>query len=162
MSLTAIKKHIHVACDHAGFAHKEAIVAWLREQGESVTDHGAMAYDAEDDFPDFISRAAGAVSLAPEDSCGIIFGGSGQGEAMMANRFPKVRTTVFYGGNSEIITLSRAHNDANVLSIGARFVDVEEVKECIVRWFSTPVLPDEKYRRRNQKIEKITREVRII
>lgn len=162
MTFPETKKHFHVASDHAGFAHKEAITAWLREQGVTVTDHGAKAYDAEDDFPDFISKAAAAVSQAPEDSCGIIFGGSGQGEAIVANRFSKVRATVFYGGNSEIITLSRAHNDANVLSFGARFVSVEEVKECIIQWLHTPVLQDEKYRRRNQKIEKITREVHII
>lgn len=101
--------------------------------------------------------AAGAVSVASEDAYGIIFGGSGQGEAMLANRFPNVRATVFYGGELEIIRLSRAHNDANVLSIGARFVSVEEVKIAILTWLSTPVLVDEKYRRRNQKIEKITR-----
>jgi len=162
MSLSDTKKRIHVACDHAGFAHKEAIVTWLRAQGETVIDHGAAVYDAEDDFPDFISKAAAAVSTAPEDSVGIIFGGSGQGEAMMANRFPNVRATVFYGGDSEIIKLSRAHNDANILSVGARFVDIASLQASIAVWLTTPVLTDEKYRRRNQKIEKITRSVRII
>jgi ribose 5-phosphate isomerase B len=160
MSLSDTKKIIHIACDHAGFEHKESIVAWLREQGEQVVDHGAAMYDAQDDFPDFISLAAQSVSSAPEDSYGIIFGGSGQGEAMMANRFPNVRATAFYGGNDEIITLSRAHNDANVLSIGARFVDIEVAKASIAVWLKTQVLVDEKYRRRNQKIEKITREMR--
>ncbi len=162
MSLSDKVKIIHLASDHAGFAHKEEILAWLLESGYEVVDHGAKTYDEVDDFPDFIKLAAGAVSVASEDAYGIIFGGSGQGEAMLANRFPNVRATVFYGGELEIIRLSRAHNDANVLSIGARFVSVEEVKIAILTWLSTPVLVDEKYRRRNQKIEKITREVRII
>lgn len=162
MSLSEVQKNIHVASDHAGFEHKEAIVTWLRAQGETVIDHGAAVYDAQDDFPDFISKAAAAVSKASEDSLGIIFGGSGQGEAMIANRFPNVRATVFYGGTTEIIKLSREHNDANILSVGARFVDVETLQECITVWLTTPVLGDEKYRRRNQKIEKITREVRSI
>lgn len=162
MSLSDSVKTFHLACDHAGFEHKEAILKWLTESGYKVVDHGAKTYDAIDDFPDFISLAAHAVGAAPEDSCGLIFGGSGQGEAMIANRFPNVRATVYYGGNPEIIKLSREHNDANILSIGARFVSVEEVKELVMVWINTSVLTDEKYRRRNQKIERITREVRVI
>lgn len=153
-------KAIQVASDHAGFAHKEAIVSWLKSEGYKVVDHGANSYDAEDDFPDFIQLAAAAVSRAPEDSLGLIFGGSGQGEAMVANRFANVRATAFYGGPSDIIELSRAHNDANVLSFGARFVSVDEVKDSILLWLKTPVLKEEKYRRRNQKIEHLTRTLR--
>jgi len=117
--------------------------------------------DKEDDYPDFISLAASAVSAAPDSSCGIIFGGSGQGEAMVANRFAGVRATVYYGGEVQIISLSRQHNDANILSIGARFVSVEETKDCITTWLSAEMLPDPKYQRRNQKIEHITRRIRI-
>jgi ribose 5-phosphate isomerase B len=157
MSLTSTQKVFHVATDHAGFEHKEAVVAWLTGEGYTVVDHGARVYDAEDDFPDFISLAAQAVSAAPEDSLGLIFGGSGQGEAMVANRFANVRATVFYGGSPEIIELSRAHNDANMLSFGARFVSVEEIKVCIATWLNTSVLSDEKYQRRNKKIERLTR-----
>lgn len=155
-------KIIHLASDHAGFEHKELVASWLREEGYVVVDHGAKVYDAEDDFPDFISLAAQAVSALPEASRAIIFGGSGQGEAMVANRFKQVRATVYYGGPIDILALSRAHNDANVLSIGARFVTVEEAKICIAVWLKSPVLTDEKYKRRNQKIEKITRDVRNI
>lgn len=162
MSLLSKNKTIHLACDHAGFEHKEEILHWLTEEGFTVVDHGAKAYDEVDDFPDFIKLAAAAVSAQSEDSCGIIFGGSGQGEAMVANRFSNVRATVYYGGDIEIVKLSREHNDANILSIGARFVDVEETKKCVMLWLQTPVLIDEKYRRRNQKIEKITREIRHI
>jgi len=160
MSLTDTHKVFHVATDHAGFEHKEAIVKWLTSNGYSVVDHGARVYDAQDDFPDFISLAAAAVSSAPEDTLGLVFGGSGQGEAMVANRFPNVRATAYYGGVMDIIELSRAHNDANVLSFGARFVTVEEVQACILLWLKTPVLTDEKYRRRNQKIERITRAIK--
>lgn len=154
------KKTIHIATDHAGFEHKEAVLKWLRSEGCEVVDHGASFYDEQDDFPDFISRSAQAVSKNPEDSVGIVFGGSGQGEAMIANRFPNVRATVYYGGNLEIITLSRSHNNANLLSFGARFVSVEEVKKCIRQWLNTSPLTDEKYRRRNQKIELISRSIK--
>lgn len=153
-------KIIHLASDHAGFEHKEIILAWLQTEGYQVVDHGAKVYDAEDDFPDFISLCAQAVSTAPELARGIIFGGSGQGEAMMANRFKQVRATVYYGGPLDILALSRAHNDANVLSIGARFVSVEETKVCILTWLKSSVLSDDKYKRRNQKIEKITKDIR--
>lgn len=162
MSLSDTTKIIHLAADHAGFEHKEVIKDWLVSSGAEVVDHGAKVYDAQDDFPDFISLAAEAVSNDSENSCAIIFGGSGQGEAMLANRFSKVRATIFYGGDTDIIKLSRAHNDANVLSIGARFVEIEEVKKCVQIWLSTSVLTDDKYRRRNQKIETITRKNRSL
>jgi len=160
MSQAKVNKIIHLASDHAGFAHKEAIVSWLKNLGYNVLDQGAKVYDAEDDFPDFIKLAAEAVSKTPEDSCAIILGGSGQGEAMLANRYPNVRATVYYGGSWEILTLSREHNDANVLSLGARFVTVEECQEAILLWLKTEPGLAEKYRRRNLKIENITRTVR--
>jgi ribose 5-phosphate isomerase B len=162
MSISDTKKVFHVASDHAGFLHKEIIIKWLKEEGFEVVDYGALAYEEDDDFPDFISLAASAVGQAPLDAFGLIFGGSGQGEAIVANRFPNVRATVFYGGDLEIIKLSRAHNDANMLSFGARFVTPEEVKDCILLWLKTPVLDDIKYKRRNQKIESITRTLRNI
>lgn len=155
-------KTIHLASDHAGFEYKELVREWLTGEGYTVVDHGAKVHDVGDDFPDFISLAAAAVSASPETSRGIIFGGSGQGEAMLANRYKQVRATVYYGGELDIIALSRAHNDANVLSIGARFVSIDEVKEGIALWLSSPVLADEKYKRRNQKIEKLTRDARTL
>lgn len=150
---------IHVATDHAGFSLKTDIVEWLKSEGYNVVDHGASHLDEGDDFTDFISKAARAVSQNSVHAKAIIFGGSGQGEAMAANRFPHVRATVYYGGNEDIVKLSRQHNDANVLSIGARFVSVEETKRAITIWLSTDFLTEEKYERRNQKIEKLTREV---
>lgn len=148
---------VHLAADHAGLSHKDGVRDWLRSLGVVVVDHGACTYNSEDDFPDFISVAAKAVSRAPETARGLIFGGSGQGEAMMANRFMGVRATVYYGGPDEIIMLSREHNDANVLSIGARFVSIDDTKRVIWDWLMTPSARAEKYDRRNKKIEAISK-----
>ena len=112
---------IHLATDHAGFDLKNSIREYLINQGYDVKDHGAYEYDALDDYPDFIIPCAKAVSK-DLNSRGIIFGGSGQGEAMAANRIKGVRAAVFYNGPDEIIRLSRQHNNANILSIGARFM----------------------------------------
>ena len=149
---------IHLATDHAGFEHKNEIREWLRSEGFIVTDHGAYVHHPEDDFPDFISLAAAAVSKNP-NSAAIIFGGSGQGEAILANRFPRVRTAVYYGGPEEIISLSRTHNNANVLSIGARFVSIDEAKKAIWQWLHTEKSSQEKYERRNKKIMHITKQI---
>lgn len=151
---------IHLAADHAGLPHKQAVQAWLSGQGYTVVDHGAQQYDPEDDFPDFIAPAAAAVSREPDSTRGIIFGGSGQGEAMVANRFPNVRATVYYGGPDAIIALSREHNDANVLSIGTRFVSLDDTKRVIWDWLQAPAERGAKYNRRNQKVELITRRLR--
>ncbi len=152
------KPTIHLATDHAGFERKNEVAAWLKEHGYVVVDHGSVHLDESDDFPDYIKLAAQAVSKEPA-SRAIIFGGSGQGEAMVANRFPNVRATVFYGGDEDIILLSRRHNDANVLSIGARFVSFETLERILPKWLSEPFLSDSKYERRNQKIERITKEI---
>lgn len=149
---------IHVATDHAGFFHKNAIMTWLQKEGYTVIDHGAGEFHELDDFPDFISIAAKAVSESGGKELGIIFGGSGQGEAMMANRFPHVRAVVYYGKDKIIPALSRQHNDSNVISIGARFVTEDEAKEVIWEWLHTEPLTDDKYERRNNKIEMITRD----
>jgi len=142
---------IYLATDHAGFSHKESVKEWLLAEGYSVTDCGAYTYDSEDDFPVFIKQAAEAVAAGKGVS--ILFGGSGQGEAMVANRFKGVRATVYYGGSDEIVALSRQHNDANVLSIGARFVSVDDTKRVIWQWLHTDSLPEEKYKRRNQQLD---------
>lgn len=162
MSALGTARTIHLATDHAGLELKDAISVWLVEQGYSVIDHGATVYDAEDDFPDYIYLAAKAVSDSAEESLAIIFGGSGNGEAMMANRYPRVRAAVYYGGKPEIVTLSREHNDANILSIGARFVPLAEAKEVITIWLETQTLDEEKRTRRNKKIELYTKAIRNI
>jgi ribose 5-phosphate isomerase B len=147
---------IYLATDHAGFEHKEFVKDYLINAGHEVSDMGAYEMDALDDYPDFIAQAAAEVSKDPEDSKAIIFGGSGQGEAMMANRFPYVRATVYYGGPEEILTLSREHNDANVLSIGARFVEIKNLKDIVELWLSTGYSYDERHIRRLDKLAKLS------
>jgi ribose 5-phosphate isomerase B len=152
------KPTIHLATDHAGFERKNEVAEWLKEAGYTVVDHGTHTLDPLDDFPDYIKLAAEAVSKEPTAKA-VIFGGSGQGEAMVANRFPHVRATVFYGGTEEIITLSREHNDANILSIGARFVSFETTVRVLQKWLALGFVSDSKYERRNQKIERVTKEI---
>ena len=128
---------IHLATDHAGLELKNSIREYLINQGYDVKDHGAYEYDALDDYPDFIIPCAKAVSK-DLNSRGIIFGGSGQGEAMAANRIKGVRAAVFYNGPDEIIQLSRQHNNANILSIGARFMMESEIQSAIEIWLKEP------------------------
>lgn len=152
--------HIHLATDHAGLDHKDTVRDWLQGEGFSVTDFGSFLPNQKDDFPIFISQATRIVSQYPHQAA-IIFGGSGQGEAILANRFPNVRAAVYYGGPEEIVPLSRQHNDSNVLSIGARFVDIDTTKRVIWEWLHTPFNKDERYHRRNQQIAHITKQIRL-
>jgi ribose 5-phosphate isomerase B len=129
---------IHLGTDHAGFELKEYIKNFLAEKGhEMVIDHGAHVFNSEDDYPDFIKPVAQAVAKDLE-SRGIIFGASGQGEAMCANRIKGIRAAVWYGGDPDIVKLSREHNNANILSIGARFVSKENVCTTIEGWLTHP------------------------
>ena len=107
---------IHLATDHAGLDLKNSIKTYLLNKGFEVKDHGAHEYAPQDDYPDFIFPCAKAVAK-DIDSRGIILGGSGQGEAMAANRIKGIRAAVFYNGPQEIIKLSREHNNANILSL---------------------------------------------
>lgn len=148
---------IYLATDHAGFELKEKVKGFLKNHGYNIEDCGAHEFDKEDDYPDFIAKAAEAVSKDPEDSKGIIFGGSGQGEAIVANKYKNIRAAVFYGGSDslEIIKLSREHNNANVLSIGARFVKDEEAIKAVKFWLETPFPGEERHKRRIDKISAI-------
>jgi ribose 5-phosphate isomerase B len=155
---------IYFATDHAGFALKETLVPYVRDElGYEVEDCGAHTHDPEDDYPDFIAIAARKVSEDPEHSMAIILGGSGQGEAIVANRFPHVRAVVFNGQYApkdgrevphEILT-AREHNDANILSLGARFLNEEESKEAVHTFLATPFSGDARPVRRIQKIERL-------
>jgi len=128
---------IHIATDHAGLDLKNIIRDYLISKGHEVTDHGAHEYDALDDYPDYIFPCAKAVASDLE-SRGIILGGSGQGEAMAANRVKGVRAAVFYNGPVEIVKLSREHNNANILSLGARFMTEDEIYGVIQMWLDEP------------------------
>jgi len=134
---------------------KEEIKHSLLEQGFDVEDCGAHHYNENDDYPDFISCAAERVSADPENSRAIILGGSGQGEAIVANKFPSIRAVVFYGEHEEIVTLSREHNNANILSIGARFVSADVARRVVREWLQKEFSNEERHVRRIEKIKKI-------
>ncbi len=146
---------IFLAADHAGLALKDKVRAWLKGLGYDVADEGAFELDEKDDYPDFMSIVAKQVASDPSEHRGIIFGGSGQGEAMTANRYPGVRAAVYYGGAEKIITLSREHNDANVLAVGARFVDEAEAIKMVKLWLETKFTGEERHRRRIAKVDNL-------
>ena len=124
---------IYIGSDHAGFELKDTLIKYLESLGHIVEDKGAFKYDPEDDYPDFIFPVARAVSADP-GSCGIMIGGSGQGEAMAANRIRGARASVFYGGTFEILKVTREHNNSNILCLGARFMDDEIAKKAVDVW----------------------------
>lgn len=158
-------KTIYLGTDHAGFKLKEDLIPFLKGLGYEVHDCGATKYEEGDDYTDYVSIVAKAVALNPEHNIGIIFGGSGQGEAIVANRYPNVRAIVFYGNpgifsKDEIIKLGRLHNDSNILSLGARFLKLADAKKAIKIWLETDYSNDERHTRRIKKIEKISREIK--
>ncbi|PIR89034.1 MAG: ribose-5-phosphate isomerase [Candidatus Harrisonbacteria bacterium CG10_big_fil_rev_8_21_14_0_10_40_38] len=143
---------IYLASDHAGYKLKEKIKSHLTEKGINIEDFGPFKEDPDDDYPDFIHKAADALSKNPENKA-IILGGSGEGEAMVANRYKGVRAAVFYGSSPEIIKLSREHNDANALSLGARFIDEEEALKSVDLWLNTSFSNEPRHKRRIDKID---------
>ena len=143
---------IHLASDHAGLELKNTIKNFLLDKHFDIIDHGAFEYDPDDDYPDFIFPCAEAVSLDPQ-SRGIILGGSGQGEAMAANRIKGVRAAVYYNGPAEIVRLSREHNNANILSLGARFITEEEIFKIIDLWLSEK-FSGVRHKRRIKKLDR--------
>lgn len=151
-----IKKKIYIASDHAGFELKKSIIKYLESEGYVVQDMGPSFFEPGDDYPDFISLVAREVSNSPEYSLGVVMGGSGQGEAIVANRFPHVRANVYYGGNLDSIKMAREHNDANILSLGARFMSEEDAKAALKLWLETSFSGEDRHIRRHLKIEELT------
>jgi len=143
---------IFLASDHAGFELKHKLSEYLLAKGHEVEDMGPTRLNPADDYPDYIGPCAHKVAQTHE-SMGIIAGLSGQGEAMAANRVRGVRAVVYYGGPQEILKLSRQHNDANMLSFGARFVTAEEACKAAELWLSTHFEHDERHQRRIQKMD---------
>lgn len=145
---------IYFATDHAGFELKEKLKKYVFELGYETEDFGSFKYDENDDYPDLILPAAKAVARDIEngvDSKAIILGGSGQGEAMVANRIPGIRATVLYDYNEDIIKLSKEHNNANVLSLGARFISEEYAQKAVKLWLETSFSGEERHQRRVNK-----------
>lgn len=150
---------IFIATDHAGFDLKEKLVPYVRSLGFDVVDVGAFKKDAEDDYPDYISLAAREVSNNPQNSFAIVLGGSGEGEAMVANKFRHIRATVYYGGSTEILKLSHDHNDANILSLGARFLTEEQAKKAVKLWLTHHITIEDRHRRRIRKIDALEKTI---
>jgi ribose 5-phosphate isomerase B len=143
---------IILASDHAGFELKENIKKFLLDNKYEVEDVGAFTYDENDDYPQYMHKAGQLVAQSGGVDRAIIFGGSGQGEAIVANKVQGVRAAEWYGGNMDIVRLSREHNDANVLSIGARFVSLDEAKKAVELWLKTNFSGEERHKRRIEEI----------
>ncbi|MFM2383960.1 MAG: hypothetical protein RIQ72_532 [Candidatus Parcubacteria bacterium] len=175
---------ISIASDHAGFELKAFLVEQLREKGYDISDRGAHELNPDDDYPFYISQVAQDVSVYEEarisgnhpthtvhghpyvaqgrDVLGIVIGGSGQGEAMVANKFPHIRAATVYGGArsggslqllEEITRLSRLHNDSNILSLGARFMTSEEALSVVLLWLKTEFSDEARHERRIDEID---------
>ncbi len=145
---------IFLASDHAGYELKEALLVFLVERGYELEDCGPMAYEPTDDYPDYILPMAAKVAQN-KGTFGIAIGGSGQGEAIVCNRIKGARAAVYYGKAPEMLKLSREHNDANILSLGARFLTQDEAKEAVLTWLATPFSAEERHVRRIGKIDHV-------
>lgn len=136
---------IYLASDHAGFELKEKVKDFLIDNYKDfkIIDEGAFSFEQDDDYTKYIHKAAFRLS---EDanidnkvikSIAFVFGGSGEGEAMVMNRYDGVRCTTYYGKDLEIITLGRKHNNANSISFGARFVEDDECVKAVNLFLET-------------------------
>ena len=136
---------VHLGCDHAGFELKEALKARLLETGHEPVDHGALAYDALDDYPPFCIAAAEAVVAEP-GSLGVVIGGSGNGEQIAANKVIGARCALAW--STETAELARQHNDANLVSLGARMHETEVALGIVAAFLATPFSGDDRHSRR--------------
>lgn len=136
---------VHLGTDHAGLELKDRLAAWLTDHGYEPVDHGAFAYDAEDDYPPFCVAAAQAVADEP-GSLGIVIGGSGNGEQMAANKVKGIRAALAW--SVETAQLAREHNDAQVVSVGGRMHTFEEAVAIVEAFLTTPFSGAERHQRR--------------
>lgn len=140
---------VYLGSDHAGYELKAALVRWLASAGHQAVDCGPAGYDAGDDYPPYVMRAAHAVAADP-DSLGIVIGGSGNGEQIAANKIRGIRAAVAW--TEETARLSRLHNDANVLSLGARMYPAEDAVEFARVFVETSFSGESRHARRLQMI----------
>ncbi|CAM4041539.1 ribose-5-phosphate isomerase [Janibacter anophelis] len=136
---------VHIGGDHAAFELHQELLTFLADEGHEVVDHGPFEYDAVDDYPVFVIRAAQAVAADP-GSRGIVLGGSGNGEQMAANKVAGIRAALCY--NAELARLAREHNDAQIISMGGRMQPVEESKEMVRVFLETEFTGEERHQRR--------------
>jgi ribose 5-phosphate isomerase B len=142
---------VHIGGDHAAYELHRELVRWLGDEGHEVVDHGPTDYDELDDYPVFVLRAAEAVAR-DEGSLGIVLGGSGNGEQIAANKVRGIRAALC--STPELAKLAREHNDARVISIGARFSSVEDAKEMVRVFLGTPFSGAERHQRRIDMISR--------
>ena len=159
---------IHLASDHTGYEFKGQLKIYLEGLGHEVEDAGPLEYNDADDYPDFVTPMAQSVAKDP-GSFGVVLGGSGQGEAMCANRVRGARAVVFYGealpqrdvdivghtsaDSFEIVKLARTHNNANIISFGVRFVSFDQIKFATELFIVTSFSGDERHIRRIGKFD---------
>ncbi|PIQ68207.1 MAG: ribose-5-phosphate isomerase [Candidatus Taylorbacteria bacterium CG11_big_fil_rev_8_21_14_0_20_46_11] len=143
---------IYFSGDHAGYKLREELIGYVTGLGHEVIDMGPDHYDPQDDYTDFVFPMARKVAEDAE-SRGIICAGSGEGEAIVANRVKGVRASVYYGGDLNVIKAIREHNDSTILSLGARFLSLKEAKTAVKLWLETPFSGEERHIRRINKID---------
>ena len=136
---------IHIAADHAGFELKTHLIDWLIGQGHEPVDHGAHGYDAEDDYPPFCVAAA-AAAVAEPGSLAIVVGGSGNGEQIAANKVKGARAALAW--SVETASLARQHNNAQIVSIGARMHTADEATQIVESFLTTPWSDEARHQRR--------------
>lgn len=146
---------VHLGGDHAAYEIQRDLVAWLAEQGHEVIDHGPVDYDAEDDYPGFVLAAARGVAADP-GSLGVVLGGSGNGEQIAANKVAGIRAALAW--EVELARLAREHNDAQVVSIGARFTSGEQAREIVLTFLETPFTGVERHARRLAQVSAYERD----
>ena len=146
---------VHIGGDHAAFELHQELLSFLEAEGHEVVDHGPFEYDAVDDYPVFVLRAAEGVAANP-GSRGIVLGGSGNGEQMAANKVEGIRAALCY--NAELAQLAREHNDAQVISIGGRMQSVEEAKEMVRVFLGTDFTGEQRHQRRIDMVTRYERE----
>lgn len=143
---------VYLAADHAGFGLKEEVKKYLKQKGIDIEDCGAYELIPGDDYPDFISKAARKVANNL-DSLGIVFGKSGAGECIVANKIKGIRAVVAF--NKDNIMLAREDNDANVICMGAEFTDFDKAREIIEIFLNASFSNEERHVRRINKIKLI-------
>jgi ribose 5-phosphate isomerase B len=136
---------VHLGSDHAGFELKQGLLRWLASAGYEAIDHGPVAHDENDDYPPYCLATAAAV-VGDRGSLGVVIGGSGNGEQIAANKVAGARAALAW--SEETARLAREHNDANVISVGARMHDVETVRRFVEVFLTTAFSGGERHGRR--------------
>ena len=145
---------VHLGSDHAGFELKAHLIAWLESERYDVVDHGPVEFDPVDDYPPYVLRAAQAV-VNDRGSLGIVLGGSGNGEQIAANKVRGVRAALAWTEDTAV--LAREHNDANVISFGARMHTADETTRMVELFLTTAFSGEERHARRIAMIEEFER-----